>query len=332
MKLPSLAGSGGSSGSGSGSGSGGSSGGLITIATSPNQPNALVLAGSTLYWTELQTGIKSIGVTGGTPKVVLSDTSIDQNLATDGTLLYYTRTTGTASSPASEVDAVGLDGTGQKMLATGFIATHNAVGGVGGIISPASQLFVVSGNAILSAVMGNKDTIGSVPTTGGGTLTDLFPSIASPNVTDLVLADASGLYFQSVGLQYAPLAGASALTTLYAPSSGNAGDPSGGELVTSGGAAYFTFRTLGEQEPTKLGTTTLMKATPPSGPASTVGTLAMEPACGLVADATGMYALAYGSGDSTQTGGIGGAIFKVDPSTGTSTLVYGQSDLRRPTP
>jgi hypothetical protein len=308
------------------------------LAAFADPVNALTIVGSNLYWVDLSHGIMTLPVTGGTPTMVLSDASIDGNLATDGTLLYFTSTP--MGTTASTLMSVSLSGSGETTLASGFAAPNSHSGSIGtaSVSSLASQLFVVGGQAYLNATIrlggvNPRETIISIPTAGGGTPTDLFASLSNVEVgvQDLAWADSSGLYFENDGgdigtgslvfLGYAPLTGGT-ISQLWVPTSAYVMgatyfEPVGGELAISGGSAYFIARPHGEETPATLTSLTFFGAPPPTGPAAAVQTYPSEAVCGVVSDAHGMYMLEDGDPSSQN-----GAIFTVDPSTGAQTLAY----------
>jgi hypothetical protein len=310
---------------------------VIQLATLPDPINALTIVGANLYWVDLTHGIMKLPVTGGTPTMVLSDASIDGNLATDGTLLYFTSTP--MGATASTLMSVGLSGSGETTLATGFIAANNTglVGTTASVSSLATQLFVVGGQAYLNALItagGNaRETIISIPTSAGGTATDLFASLSNSavGIQDLAWADSSGLYFENddgsiatgpeVYLGYAPLTGGT-ISQLWVPTTGYVMgttyfEPVGGELALSGGSAYFIARPHGEEAPGTLTSLTLFDALPPTGPAAAVQTYPTAAVCGVVSDTNGMFMVGGG-----VPPGQNGAIFAVDPSTGAQTMAY----------
>jgi hypothetical protein len=239
---------------------------------------------------------------------VYADANIDPCLATDGTSLYFISTT----SAMSELDSVGLDGTGEKMLASGFMAADAFTSN-----GPGAQLFVASGNVYFA---GFSSGVMSVPTTGG-TATSVA-NVSSGQVQAVLWADASGVYFLQASasdvVQWIPLAGGTP-TVLFTSAQVNAGFApiATGGFTVIGGTAYFMVDTDGTSG---AGPAALMKSSG-GAMATTVATYMGEAGqfgSGLIGDASGMYEFVNGN-----TGGID----SVDVSTGAQTLVDSPGNL-----
>ncbi len=217
------------------------------------------------------------------------------DLASDGTLLYFTCDPNT---PTGEIDSVGLDGSNEQPVTTVSVLLGHA--------SPASELFLVGSTLYFAASLSGLNTVASV-STSGGTAAAVIPQGAGGGVLELVSADSSGLYFQFQGggaqtLSYAPITGGAPIT-VYTPT-GFPVEPLGGDFAVVGGAGYFIIDSSG---------TDLMKFTPAGGPVASVKKLTVsENSSGIVADAMGAFEL--------EAGGDGG-LYSVDLSTGVQTLV-----------
>jgi hypothetical protein len=258
----------------------------------------LTLVGSNLYWVEDQSGIFSVPVTGGMAKSVYANPNINQALGTDGTLLYFTQTSGTGS----EVDSVGLDGTGEQALATGVfdLSAENNAG---------PQIFVVNGVVYVNGT-GNIYTITPAADGGaaedGGTMGTVLTG--TTEVQSLLWADASGIYFTDFGgsVYWVALAGGPG-TAIYTSSSIGSGAPPG-DLTVVGGTAYFLLPGSATQ------TAQLMKSTA-GATATVVASYSMENAnrAGIAADGNGgLYEL---------VGGDLPGIYGAPVSSGTQTAV-----------
>jgi hypothetical protein len=175
---------------------------------------SLTAVGSSLYWVSYSqsgntpVGIMTVPIAGGTPSLLLAVTNIDRNLATDGTLLYFSATTKPDGGAwSAEIDSVGLDGTGRKVVSS---TTANATSpsfstGVSALFNDedyASSLFVVAGNLYFAATGVYEDatgmaTIWSAPVAGGPAtpiITNAYQdSGAIDQMQALVWADSSGL-------------------------------------------------------------------------------------------------------------------------------------------
>ena len=260
---------------------------------------ALTLVGSNLYWIDSQgtptASIKSVPTTGGKVTTVLSDPTLDQNMTTDGTLLYFTWTSAADAGQSykpSELDSVKVDGTSRTSLVTGF-STQNATH-----TTPASELFLAGGNfyfvAANNTVITNQLT--SAPLAGTSSPTLINASAGS--AVDLAYADSTGVYVTlesaatpgAFDFSYVPLGGGT-VTTLY-PGGPLSGYPGAGQVTVVGSTVYFPIDGVGTSA------VTFMSATvPPTGAATMLGsTITGAVANGIIGDAQDVYVFSDGTG------------------------------------
>ena len=297
--------SGGGSGSGSGGGSGSSSGGNggTQLASGLSGIQSLIVAGSSLAWIDYGTkSIMTVPIAGGSmPKVVFTDANLDVDIAWDGTSIFFFRTIG----GTSELDSIGLDGSGKKTLSSGI--NYSPISG------KVSELFIAGGNVyfagwVVTDAGASFGAILSVPTTGGPWSIAVQGTGAAYwgfNSTNLIWADSSGAYFN-----YVPVNGGGKLLTGYATLGGTptvltgVDNPISGNFTVLNGAAYYTDDTI-----TGGFTAKLQKVTPGGAP-STVATYTGEEGTTLAADSSGMFMLATG---------MANGIYRVDPTSGVQT-------------
>jgi hypothetical protein len=291
----------GSSTSGGASASGGAGSGPTSLAGGLSQVLSLTVIGSNLYWVNGQNvaagAIQTMPITGGTPKTVLAAANLQGDLATDGTLLYFTART--SGQPFDEIDSIGLDGSGQKTLVTGLLAFGHS--------SLSSELFVVAGNLYFGSAVGPV----TAPATGG-TVTNLTPGLQDANarLDELIWVDSSGAYFTYISMGTlsfgdVPLVGGT-LTQLATPPLITV-NSWGGDFTIVGGTAYYISDAM-------ISAAVLYKAAAPSGPATSVKTFTNETQSSIIADAAGMFAI---EGSDSNTG-----IYEVDPATGAQTPLF----------
>jgi hypothetical protein len=239
---------------------------------------------------------------GSMPKVVLTDANLAVDIAWDGTSIFFLR----VINGKPELDSIGLDGSGQKTLASGFsyIASHLGKG---------SELFVAGGNVYFAGYVipdgaAYFGAIFAVPTTGGSwsiAVQGMGAAFWSFNETELLWADASGAYFN-----YLPTNGGGTVVTGYATLGGTPAvltgvdTPHSGNFTAVNGAAYYTDDSI-----TGGFTAKLQKVTPGGAP-STVATYMGEEGTTLAADGSGMFMFATG---------MANGVYTVDPSSGAQT-------------
>jgi hypothetical protein len=278
-------------------------GGDTMLVGGRSKMNGLMVIGSNLYWIEASSGIFKVPVTGGTAQSVFADANIGQALGTDGTHLFFTRTSGTGS----DIDMVGLDGTGQQVLASG-------VYDLSAVSSSGPQIFVVNGtvyvngtSSIMTVSLAGGDA-GADAGAGTGTV-----SMGSSNVLiqALFAADSSNIYFNDfTGNVYSVATGGGTPSMILAGgtggTTGNAANP--GDLVVVGGAAYIL------QAGTVNQTINLMKSTGGAA-ATTVAPYTMENGsrAGLALDGNG--------GLYEFVGGNKAGVYDAPVSSGTQTAV-----------
>jgi hypothetical protein len=235
------------------------------------------------------------------PKVVLTDANLDLDLAWDGTSIFFLRTTG----GTSEVDSIGVDGSGMKTLSSGIYADPPS--------GKVSELFIAGGNVYFAGWVevdagGYFGAILSVPTIGGSWSIAVQGTGAAYwgfNSANLIWADSSGAYFS-----YVPTSGGGVRLTGYATPGGaltvltGVDNPISGNFTVLNGAAYYTDDSI-----TGGFTAKLQKVTPGGAP-STVATYTGEEGTTLAADGSGMFMLATG---------MANGIYRVDPTSGVQT-------------
>jgi hypothetical protein len=310
--------SGGTSSSGGGSSGAGGDVQLVTPASilpgeTPPEIRALTLVGSNLCWLDSQgtstASIKCVPTTGGTVTTVLNDPTLDQNMTTDGTLLYFTWTAagdaGQGNYQPSELDSVKVDGTSRTSLVTGF-STQNATHQ-----TPASELFFAGGNFYFVAANNTVITnqLMSAPLAGTSSPTLINPAAGS--AVGLAYADSTGVYFTldnaltplEYDFSYVPLGGGT-VTTLYP--GGPLAYPVAGQVTVVGSTVYFPI------DSATSNAVTFMSATvPPTGPATTLGSTIMgAEASGMIGDAQDLYVLSDDHG-----------IYTLSTTTGVPTMV-----------
>lgn len=194
------------------------SGGDTLVVGGQSSLNGLTLIGSTFYWVEAESGIFSVPAAGGSAQSVYANANIDQALGTDGTHLFFTQT----SSTGSEIDMVGLDGTGEQALASGAFDL-SAVNDSGPRIFVAGGTVYVNGTSNIFTV---PLTAGDGGADGGGQGTLITSGAAE--VQALFAIDASYIYFSDfTGDLYAGSLTTGAATMILAGSiaTGNAPSP-----------------------------------------------------------------------------------------------------------
>jgi hypothetical protein len=281
----------------------------------------LTLVGSNLYWIDSQgsstAAIKSVPTTGGTVTTVLADPTLDQNLTTDGTLLYFTWTSTTADASAglepSELDSIKVDGTGRTSLVTGFstqTANHQ---------DPASELFLAGGNFyFVAASTDGNPQLESAPLAGTSSPTVVVAYPTQGQVLDLAYADSTGVYFTlqtitpgSINFSWIPLTANPTPVTLY--SGGGIGSfyPTAGQMAVVGNTLYFPVSPgVAGGSPT---VTFYTSSLPPTGAATALGSAnAGTQVSGMIGDSQGLYAFATGTG---------AGIYTINPTTGAHTSV-----------
>jgi hypothetical protein len=154
----------------------------------------------------------------------------------------------------------------------------------------------------------------SFPLAGGPPTEVLMPPVGVP-INDLPWVDSSGIYILWNNAQnqptfaYTPPTGGT--PTSFGPTlSGASGTYDGTSFVAIGGSAYA----LVNQAASPTASTTLFKATPPTGAGSTIATWSAENTTGLIGDSNGMYVIA--------SGGNSRAIYSVDRTTGAQTMFW----------
>ncbi len=303
-------GSGGSSGGSSGSSSGGSSTGGVetTLATGLSSVSSLIEVGSNLFWVDVNSNkLMSEPITGGTPTAVVSmpiTGTLNGQLATDGTLLYFAETQFNATTMYSSSPT----GTNQQAVAAGF--TLNTFYGSPGMFYVAGNLYVLGSS---------PGGILQIPTNGSEADGGMMPNVIEPaqgagsfNLGSILWIDASGVYWNyadgsiSGETDYAPLATGTPSTlvtvtgnTQYLP----------GSLAVVGGTAYFMGTTI-MAGMTATYTATLYKSAA-GAMGSMVATYANQQPGAFVADASGAYAV---------MGGGSPGIYSINLSTGAQTL------------
>jgi hypothetical protein len=248
-----------------------------------------------------------VPTTGGTVTTVLADPTLDENMTTDGTLLYFTWTSTTEDGgddgtfKASELDSVKVDGTGRTSLVTGF-STQTA-----GHQDPASELFLAGGNFyfVAASSYGNPQLM-SAPVGGAAAPGTVVGYPADGQVLDLAWADSTGVYFtlqtpaNAINFSYVPLTGGATITTLY--SGGGIGSyyPTAAQVTVVGSTVYFP---VGPAETSASASVQFMSATvPPTGLATTLGSaVSGSDAAGMIGDAQDMYVFATGNGAGIYT-------------------------------
>jgi hypothetical protein len=279
---------------------------------------SLLLTGGTLFWVngQNQAGgmIQSVATSGGTPSAVLTAANLQGDLATDGTKLYFTALT--TGSDTFEIDAIGLDGSGQTTLASGLELVSET--------GQASHLFVVGSSAYVAILDPDTGvtTVVSVPLDGGapssGLVTGLGPGTGDTfsQLTELVDVDPSGIYFtytasSVVSFGYVPLTGGAYQTVTSA-----SGNPVGGDFFIADGKAYFLVD--------RFPNTVLTLLTSPASPTTALATYMEQSGTALVGDSLAAYALSN-SGDNA-------GVYRVDLSTYTETSLLNTSSGTEPLP
>jgi len=273
----------------------------------------LTVAGSNLFWIDgaftAGGAIRSVPISGGTPKTIYSSPRLAGDLATDGQELYFTVGDPNDSSSA-DIESISFDGMDTE-------GTPGANGVAGPVLlgshSRASEIFVAGGNVYFF----NFNGVYSVSVNGG------MPSIVVHAPANGAVNELLGLvgnvyyaYTTSTGgptlFGCSPVASsASAQLFVTPPTNPNANAGWGGDF------AVIDLPQVGVPETAYFlanagSNAALWKAASPSGPGASVVSYAGETATALIGDNQGLYALLTG----THAG-----LYAIDPSVGTQTLV-----------
>jgi hypothetical protein len=308
------------------------------LASGLNSPASLIVVGDKLFWIDddaLGSGldgnssIQSMPITGGKPTIVLSQHYLDGNLASDGTLLYFSYSDPIATATTSVIASCGLDGSNVKTLSAGSVYLHfneNTYHTTWMSIVNGTLYFQGEPPTTTNPLLTN---IYSMSATGGtpGIISALPAGTPAPvsESTTFYFADSTGVYFQweevqtdntqsSFNLSSIGLGGGSPNTyftvTLgqVASTLTNPMPPAAG-VAQANGTLYFLTSIDNSSD-----SVSLKSVSATGGSASTVATFAKQNGTFLVADANGMY-----MNNTVNSNNPG--IFKVSTS-GQQTSIY----------
>jgi len=313
-----------------------------TIAVGLENPAALTVVGNTLYWVQNPSSnpssIMSVPVTGGTPTTLVTLFEIDGSLASDGTYLYFSGSTGPAGqgttailkvplSVSNDLDASsGLDAAGEPDASSGFDAASDAGAASVSIVTTdvltqqsfsANQLYFVDGSLYVTG-MDSSLVEGIFRVTPSGTTTMLDVPMGNVVWLGLQWADTSGLYYlvDLAGIDVpdelfvAPLAGGAA-TDLGAFFIQSADDIGQGIAVVGGNFYVFGYGQLSRYSASAPGD---------GGLGADVVNAPGAGADALVADANGLYV-------AVTNPGCAPAIYYVPLAGGAPVLVHADATV-----